>query len=88
MQLGVHTDAFFHSQLLEIGAAMDFCVTAWQKPSSLQTCLVFKPKNQSKSLLGPYEGKLQQLFCPPGRKFGDVGSRLVEKSSSLGFSSL
>ena len=33
--------AFFYSQLLKIEAAMAFWVLAWQKTSSVQTCLVF-----------------------------------------------
>jgi hypothetical protein len=43
MELGEHLDAFFHSQLLKIEAAMAFWVLAWQKKktSSVQTCLVF-----------------------------------------------
>ena len=40
-ELGEHLDAFFHSQLLEKEAAMAFWVLAWQKTSSVQTCLVF-----------------------------------------------
>jgi hypothetical protein len=32
---------FFHSQLLEKEAAMAFWALAWQKTSSVQTCLVF-----------------------------------------------
>jgi hypothetical protein len=31
MELGEHLDAFFHSQLLKIDAAMAFWATAWQK---------------------------------------------------------
>ncbi len=41
MELGEHLYAFFHSQLLEKEAAMAFWVLAWQKTSSVQTCLVF-----------------------------------------------
>jgi hypothetical protein len=59
MELGEHLYAFFHSKLLEKQATMAFWALAWQKTSSVQTCLVFKPKNHYKSLLGPYEGKLQ-----------------------------
>jgi hypothetical protein len=59
MELGEHLEAFFPSKLLKIEPVMAFWATAWQKTSSVQTCLVFKPKNHSKSLLGPYEGKLQ-----------------------------
>jgi hypothetical protein len=40
MELGEHVEAFFHSQLLKIEAAMAFWALAWQKTSSLQTCLV------------------------------------------------
>jgi hypothetical protein len=36
-----HLDAFFHSQLLRKEAAMAFWVLAWQKTSSVQTCLIF-----------------------------------------------
>jgi hypothetical protein len=32
---------FFHSQLLKKEAAMAFWTLAWQKTSSVQTCLVF-----------------------------------------------
>jgi hypothetical protein len=39
-KLGEHLNAFFHSQLLKIEAAMAFWVLAWQKTSSVQTCLV------------------------------------------------
>jgi hypothetical protein len=31
MELGEHLDAFFHSQLLKIEAAIAFWVLAWQK---------------------------------------------------------
>jgi hypothetical protein len=41
MELGEHLDAFFHSHLLKIEAAMAFWVLARQKTSSVQTCLVF-----------------------------------------------
>jgi hypothetical protein len=41
MELGEHLDAFFHSQLLKTVAAMAFWTPAWQKTSSVQTCLVF-----------------------------------------------
>jgi hypothetical protein len=41
MELGEHPDAFFHSQLLKIEAAMTFWALAWQKTSPVQTCLVF-----------------------------------------------
>jgi hypothetical protein len=41
MELGEHLDAFFHSHLLKIEAAMAFWALAWQKTSSVQTCLVF-----------------------------------------------
>jgi hypothetical protein len=37
MELGEHLDAFFHSQLLKIVAAMAFWALAWQKTSSVQT---------------------------------------------------
>jgi hypothetical protein len=60
MELGEHFDALFQCQLLKIAAAITAWATAWQKTSLvLQTCLVFKPKNLSKSLLGPYECKLK-----------------------------
>jgi hypothetical protein len=39
--LGEHLDAFFHSHLLKIEAAMAFWALSWQKTSSVQTCLVF-----------------------------------------------
>jgi hypothetical protein len=41
MALGEHLDAFFHSQLLKIEAAMTFWALARQKTSSVQTWLVF-----------------------------------------------
>jgi hypothetical protein len=41
MELGEHLNAFFHSQLLEKEAVMPFRALAWQKTSSVQTCLVF-----------------------------------------------
>jgi hypothetical protein len=41
MDLEEHLYAFFHSQLLEKGAAMAFWALAWQKTSSVKTCLVF-----------------------------------------------
>ncbi len=41
MELGEHLNTFIHSQLLKIEAAMAFWATAWQKTSSVQTCLVF-----------------------------------------------
>jgi hypothetical protein len=53
MELGEHLGAFFHSQLLKIEAVMTFWALAWQKTRS------FKTINHYKSLLGPYEGKLQ-----------------------------
>ncbi len=59
MELGEHLDALFQCQLLKIAAAMTAWAMDWQKTSSVQTCLVFKPKNLSKSLLGPYECKLK-----------------------------
>jgi hypothetical protein len=37
MELGEHLDAFFHSQLIIIEAAMAFWALAWQKTSSVQT---------------------------------------------------
>jgi hypothetical protein len=42
MELGEHLEVFFHSQLLKIEEAMAFWGLAWQKTSSVQTCLVFK----------------------------------------------
>jgi hypothetical protein len=41
VELREHFDAFFHSQLLKIEAAMAFWALAWQKTSFVQTCLVF-----------------------------------------------
>jgi len=41
MELGEHLDALFQCQLLKIAAAMTAWATAWQKTSSVQTCLVF-----------------------------------------------
>jgi hypothetical protein len=41
MELGEHLYAFFHSQLLKKEAGMAFRVLAWQKTSSVLTCLVF-----------------------------------------------
>jgi hypothetical protein len=37
MELGEHLDAFFHSPLLKIEAAMAFWALVWQKKSSVQT---------------------------------------------------
>jgi hypothetical protein len=59
MELGEHLDAFFHSQLLKIEAVMAFWALAWQKQVLYRHDWSFKPKNHYKSLLGPYEGKLQ-----------------------------
>jgi hypothetical protein len=41
IELGEHLDAFFHSHLLKIEAAMAFWALAWQKTSSVQTHLAF-----------------------------------------------
>jgi hypothetical protein len=41
MELGEHLDAFFHSYLLKIEAAMTLWALARQKTSSVQTCFVF-----------------------------------------------
>jgi hypothetical protein len=41
MELGEHLDAIFQCQLLKIAAAMTAWATAWQKTSSVETCLVF-----------------------------------------------
>jgi hypothetical protein len=41
MELGEHHDALFQCQLLKKAAGMAAWVTAWQKTSSVQTCLVF-----------------------------------------------
>jgi hypothetical protein len=49
----------FQSQLLKKEAAMAFWVLAWQKQVLYRHAWSFKPKNHYKSLLGPYEGKLQ-----------------------------
>jgi hypothetical protein len=59
MELGEHLDAFFHSKLLKIEAAMAFWAVTWQKKILDRHAWSFKPKNHSKSLLGPVEGKLQ-----------------------------
>jgi hypothetical protein len=59
MELGEYLDAFFHSKFLKKEAVMAFWVLAWQKTSLDRHGWSFKPKNHSKSLLGPYEGKLQ-----------------------------
>ncbi len=81
---------FFHSQLLKIEVAMAFSVMALQKTNSVQPRLFFKAKNQSKSLLGPYEVKLQWRFCRWGRSSAMAAVVLleIEKSSSQVFSSL
>ena len=75
---------FLHSQLLKMEAAMAFWALAWQKTSSVQTCLVFKPKNHSKSFLGAYECKLQSRFCPLGHSSAVVAVVFVviEKTGS------
>ncbi len=49
MELGEHFDSFSDSQLLKIEAAMAFWVLID----------LLSQKNHYKSLLGPYEGKLQ-----------------------------
>jgi hypothetical protein len=62
MELGEHLYAFFHSQLLEKEAAMAFWVLSWwpgKKQVLFRHAWSFKLKNHYKSLLGPYEGKLQ-----------------------------
>jgi hypothetical protein len=41
IELGEYLYAFFHSRLLEKEAVMAFWALAWQKKSSVQTCLVF-----------------------------------------------
>jgi hypothetical protein len=41
MVLEEHFGAFFYSQLLKIEPTMAFWALAWQKTSSVQTCLVF-----------------------------------------------
>jgi hypothetical protein len=41
VELGEHLYAFFHSPLLKKEAAMAFWALAWQKTSSVQTCLAF-----------------------------------------------
>jgi hypothetical protein len=41
MELGEHLYAFFLNQLLKKEVAMAFWALAWQKTSSVQTCLVF-----------------------------------------------
>jgi hypothetical protein len=63
MELGEHLDAFFHSQLLKIEADVAFWALAGKK-NLFRHGWSFKPKNHNKSLLGPYEGKLQKRFCP------------------------
>ncbi len=59
MELGEHLDAFFHRHFLKIEAAMAFWVLARQKQVLYRHAWSFKAKNHYKSLLGPYEGKLQ-----------------------------
>jgi hypothetical protein len=59
MELGEHHDTFFHSQLLKIEAAMAFWAPPCKKQVLYRHAWSFKPKNHSKSLLGPYEIKLQ-----------------------------
>jgi hypothetical protein len=39
MELGEHLNVSFQSQLLKKEAAMAFWALAWQKTSSVQTCL-------------------------------------------------
>jgi hypothetical protein len=41
MELGENLEALFQCQLLKIAVAMAAWATAWQKTSSVQTCLVF-----------------------------------------------
>jgi hypothetical protein len=87
MELGEHLEALFHRQLLKIAALMAACSTAWQKTSSVQTCLSFRPKNHSKSLPGPYECKLQSQFCPLGHSLAVVAVvfLVIEKTGSQVF---
>jgi hypothetical protein len=59
IKLGEHLDAFFYCQLLKIVVAMAAWPTAWQKKVLYRHSWPFKPKNHSKSLLGPYECKLK-----------------------------
>ncbi len=53
MELGEHLVTFFHSQQLKIEASMAFWAMAWQKQALYRHARSFKPKNYSKSLLGP-----------------------------------
>jgi hypothetical protein len=41
MALEEHLDVFFQCQLFKMAAAIAAWATAWQKTSSVQTCLVF-----------------------------------------------
>jgi hypothetical protein len=59
MELGEHLDAFFHSHLLKIEAVMTFWAWPGKKQVLYRHGWSFKDKNHYKSLLGPYEGKLQ-----------------------------
>jgi hypothetical protein len=68
MDLEEYLDVFFHYQLLKIAVSMASWAPAWQKTSSVRTAWSFKPKNNSKSLLGPSICKLQQWFRPWGRR--------------------
>ncbi len=59
IELGEHLDAFFQCQLLKIAAAMAAWVMAGNKQVRYRHAWSFMPRNHSKSLLGPYECKLQ-----------------------------
>jgi hypothetical protein len=59
MELGEHLYAFFHSQLLEKERQWLFGYWPGKKQGLYRHACSFKLKNHYKSLLGPYEGKLQ-----------------------------
>jgi hypothetical protein len=60
MELGEHLDAFFLQPVIENRGGDSFFGAGLAKKQVLfRHAWSFKPKNHSKSLLGPYEGKLQ-----------------------------
>ncbi len=59
MELGEHLDALFQCQLLKIAAAKQLGRRPGKKQVRYRHAGSFKPKNLSKSFLGPYECQLK-----------------------------
>jgi hypothetical protein len=66
---------------------MAACLTAWQKQVLYRHAWSFRPKNHSKSLLGPYECKLQSRFRSLGLSsaVAAVVFLVIEKTGSQVF---